>query len=193
MMAARGQAEQYARALPASEGRPPFLVVVDVGHSIALYSEFSRTGGAYVPFPDSARFRIPLRDLEREEVRELLRAVWTDPLSLDPTQRSARITRDIAQRLARLAKSLEASGHRPERVASSLMRAIFTMFAEDVRLVPKAGFTELLESIRGQVAHERCTWRWICRSIAKHLQQRAGIERLCDVLVGTRRATRARR
>ncbi|MET0623097.1 MAG: type IIL restriction-modification enzyme MmeI [Pyrinomonadaceae bacterium] len=152
MMAARGQAEQYARALPASEGRPPFLVVADVGHSIALYSEFSRTGGAYIPFPDSARFRIALRDLEREEVREVLRAVWTDPLSLDPTQRSARITRDIAERLARLAKSLEASGHRPERVASFLMRAIFTMFAEDVRLMPKAGFTELLESIRGQVS-----------------------------------------
>lgn len=152
MMAARGQAEQYARALPASEGRPPFLIVVDVGHSIALYSEFSRTGGAYTPFPDSARFRIAIRDLEIEEVREVLRAVWTNPLSLDPTQRSARITRDIAERLARLAKSLEASGHRPERVASFLMRAIFTMFAEDVRLMPKAGFTELLESMRGQVA-----------------------------------------
>jgi SAM-dependent methyltransferase len=152
MMAARGQAEQYARALLTWEGRPPFLVIVDVGHSIALYSEFSRTGGAYVPFPDSARFRIPLRDLEREDVRELLRAVWIDPLALDPSQRSARITRDIAERLARLAKSLEASGHKPERVASFLMRAIFTMFAEDVRLVPKAGFTELLESIRGQVA-----------------------------------------
>jgi hypothetical protein len=151
MMAARGQAEQYARALPASEGRPPFLVIVDVGHSIALYSEFSRTGGAYVPFPDSARFRTSLRDLQREDVRALLRAVWTDPLALDPTQRSARITRDIAERLARLAKSLEASGHTPERAASFLMRAIFTMFAEDVRLVPKAGFTELLESIRGQV------------------------------------------
>jgi SAM-dependent methyltransferase len=32
------------------------------------------------------------------------------------------------------------------------MRAIFTMFAEDVRLVPKNSFTELLESIRGQVS-----------------------------------------
>jgi hypothetical protein len=77
MMAARGQAEQYARALPLSEGRPPFLIVVDVGHSIALYAEFSRTGGAYVPFSDSTRFRIPLRDLEKEEVRELLRTVWS--------------------------------------------------------------------------------------------------------------------
>ncbi len=38
MLAARGQAERYAKALPASEGWPPFLVVVDVGHSIELYS-----------------------------------------------------------------------------------------------------------------------------------------------------------
>lgn len=151
MIQARGQAEQYARALPTSEGRPPFLVVVDVGHSVALYSEFSRTGGNYVPFPDSARFRIPLKELEKEETRELLRLVWTDPLALDPTQRTARITRDIAQKLARLAKSLEASGHAPERVAAFLMRAIFTMFAEDVRLIPKCGFTELLESLRGKI------------------------------------------
>ena len=152
MLAARGQAEQYARALPAAEGRPPFVIVVDVGHSISLYSEFSRTGGAYVPFPDAVKFRIPLRDLEREEVRELLRAVWTDPLALDPSTRNTRITRDIAERLARLAKSLEASGHKPELVAAFLMRAIFTMFAEDVRLIPKSSFAELLESLRGQVS-----------------------------------------
>ncbi len=151
MTKARGQAEQYARALPTSEGRPPFLLVVDVGHSIALYSEFSRTGGSYVPFPDSARFRIPLKELENEQTRELLRLVWTNPLALDPTQRTARITHDIAQKLARLAKSLEASGHAPERVAAFLMRAIFTMFAEDVQLIPKSGFTELLESLRGNI------------------------------------------
>lgn len=29
---ARTQAENYARALPAAEGRPPFVVVVDVGN-----------------------------------------------------------------------------------------------------------------------------------------------------------------
>ncbi|HEY5205217.1 MAG TPA: type IIL restriction-modification enzyme MmeI [Roseiarcus sp.] len=32
MMQARQQAEDYAKALPASEGWPPFLVVCDVGH-----------------------------------------------------------------------------------------------------------------------------------------------------------------
>jgi hypothetical protein len=52
MLKARGQAEQYARTLPAGEGRPPLLIVVDVGHSIELYSEFTRTGGTYVPFTD---------------------------------------------------------------------------------------------------------------------------------------------
>jgi hypothetical protein len=41
MRAARGQAEQYVRALPASEGNPPFIIVTDVGHSFELYSDFS--------------------------------------------------------------------------------------------------------------------------------------------------------
>ena len=38
MLRARGQAEQYARALPAAEGRTPFVLVVDVGQTIELYS-----------------------------------------------------------------------------------------------------------------------------------------------------------
>lgn len=52
MIRARGQADRYARALPVEEGWPPLLIVVDVGHSIELYSEFSRSGKTYVPFPD---------------------------------------------------------------------------------------------------------------------------------------------
>lgn len=36
LLRARAQAENYARALPAEEGRPPFLIVVDVGHVIEL-------------------------------------------------------------------------------------------------------------------------------------------------------------
>ncbi len=56
MEKARQQAQSYARNLPPEElkdgGRPPFLVVVDVGESLTLYSEFTRTGGNYVPFPN---------------------------------------------------------------------------------------------------------------------------------------------
>jgi len=44
-------------------------------------------------------------------------------------------------------RDLEAAGHDPARVAGFLMRAIFTMFAEDVRLLPAGRFTALLESL----------------------------------------------
>lgn len=33
MVAARNQAEGYARALPVAEPQPPFLLVADVGHA----------------------------------------------------------------------------------------------------------------------------------------------------------------
>ena len=150
MLKAKGQAEAYARALPETEPLPPFLVVVDVGYSIELYSDFARSGKNYLPFPEARGHRIGLRELVREEVRERLRAVWLDPLGLDPSRRSARVTRRVAEQLAELARSLEESGHEPAEVASFLMRAIFTMFAEDVRLLPAGKFTELLERLRGR-------------------------------------------
>jgi hypothetical protein len=144
LLRARAQAEAYARALPADEGRPPFLLVVDVGHVIELYSEFTRSGATYTPFPDPRSHRIRLADLERPEVRETLRAVWTDPLSLDPAQRAARVTREIAAQLAQVAKALEAAGHAPTRVSAFLSRCLFTMFAEDIGLLPGRAFADLL-------------------------------------------------
>lgn len=148
MKKARGQGERYIRALPADEGRPPFLLVVDVGHVIELYSEFSRTGGHYTPYPDTRGYRIRLEDLRQESVRDRLRAIWTDPLSLDPARVSARITRGIANRLGKLAQSLEHDGHEPELTSAFLMRCLFTMFSEDVGLLPHRSFTTLLESFR---------------------------------------------
>ncbi|MDP2811291.1 MAG: class I SAM-dependent DNA methyltransferase [Rhodocyclaceae bacterium] len=148
LLRARGQAEGYARALPAAEGRPPFLIVVDVGNVIELYAEFTRTGATYVPFPDPRSHRIRLNDLRDEAVRSRLRAVWLDPLTLDPTRQSARVTREIAAHLAEVAKSLEAAGHAAETVAGFLTRCLFSMFAEDVQLIPKGSFTELLKSLK---------------------------------------------
>lgn len=148
MLRAHNQADQYARALPVDEGRPPFIVVVDVGRNIELYAEFSRSGATYTPYPDPRSHRIRLEDLRQEEVRQRLAAVWLDPLSLDPSRRSARVTREIADQLASLAKSLEAAGNAPQDVAGFLMRALFTMFAEDVGLLPERAFTELLYRLR---------------------------------------------
>lgn len=152
MLSAHAQAQAYARALPASEGRVPFLCVVDVGNVIELYADFTRSGATYTPFPDPRSHRIPLADLAKPELRERLRLVWTDPDALDPSRISARVTRTVATQLAELAKSLEASGHRADHVAAFLTRSLFSMFAEDVELLPKGAFVELLERHRSTPA-----------------------------------------
>lgn len=153
MLKAKGQAEGYARDLPADEGWPPFIIVCDVGFCFDVYADFSGTGKHYAQFPDREGFRIYLPDLHRPEVRERLRAVWTDPLALDPSRQRVRVTREIAELLARLARALEAQSHAPQHVASFLMRCIFCMFAQSVGLLPsRSAFTELLEECRGNLS-----------------------------------------
>ena len=44
MLNARQQAEDYAKALPAAEGWPPFLIVCDVGHCFEIYADFTGQG-----------------------------------------------------------------------------------------------------------------------------------------------------
>ena len=168
LLRARSQGEQYARALPAAEGRPPFVLVVDVGTVIEVYAEFSRSGGTYTPFPDPRSHRLLLADLLRPEVQERLRRIWQDPDSLNPARTSAQVTRGVAALLARLAKSLEEApatyepnqplAHAsqaptaPETVAAYLTRCLFSMFAEDVELLPKGSFQKLLQTHRDNPA-----------------------------------------
>ncbi len=149
------EAEGYARDVPPDEGRPPFLIVCDVGFCFDLYADFSGTGGHYAQFPDRERFRIYLPDLRRPEVRDLLRQVWTDPKSLDPALYRAQVTRDIAALLAKLAAALEGTParprHAPSHVATFLMRCIFCMFAQSVGLLPPGSFSRLLERCRANL------------------------------------------
>ncbi|WP_458760354.1 class I SAM-dependent DNA methyltransferase [Afipia sp. TerB] len=145
MMNAKRQAEEYARALPAAHGWPPFILVCDVGHCIEVYADFSGQGKNYTQFPDRQGFRIYLEDLRDAAVRERLRNIWLEPHTLDPAQASARVTRDIAQRLAQVSKALEKQDYPPEEVAMFLMRCLFTMFAEDVGLLPEKSFKAVLE------------------------------------------------
>lgn len=160
MRNAKRQAENYAKAL---DEWPPFIVVVDVGRAIELWSDFGRQGKAYAPFPDRARYRIEMAHLRDEAVRDRLRRVWSDPMSLDPAARVAEVTTDIAGRLAWLVRSiggrvaLGADG-RPDPVAKAaranqtalfVMQCIFAMFADSVGLIEDKGFRRFLESYRG--------------------------------------------
>ena len=90
-------------------------------------------------------------------MRERLIRLWTDPLALDPAAESARVTRELAEKLGTLAKRLEARGNAPEAVAQFLMRCLFSMFAEDVRLIQDSQggkpFTALLRGFRQNLPH----------------------------------------
>ncbi len=149
MQAARQQALGYVRALPPNEARPLFVIVVDVGYCIDIYSNFAGVGDSFVPFPDQNRYRLSLAKLADEETQAVLRLIWTDPRELDPSRRAARVTRELAGYLASLSTQLERASHagapvRPDQVAQFLMRCLFTMFSEDVGLIPKESFTGML-------------------------------------------------
>ncbi|MBK8695199.1 MAG: hypothetical protein IPN17_23720 [Deltaproteobacteria bacterium] len=97
------------------------------------------------PFPDAQHNRLFLSDLRDPAHLATLKGIWTDPMALDPSRRSAKVTRDVAAHLAELARMFEAR-HDPQVVAGFLMRCIFTMFAEDVGALPHRIFTETLKT-----------------------------------------------
>ncbi|MCY7360386.1 MAG: hypothetical protein LH609_23595 [Rudanella sp.] len=143
MQTARQQALGYVRALPRAEPKPLFVLVADVGYCLDVYSNFAGVGDSFVPFPDQSRYRIPMARLADEETRAMLRAIFTNPRDLDASRRAARVTRQLAGYLANLSAQLE-KANQPDVVAQFLMRCLFTMFLEDVGLIPKASFTGML-------------------------------------------------
>lgn len=175
MRDALAQAKRYAVNLPASHPWPPFLIVCDVGRAFELYFDWSGNGRGYGYFPDQHSYRLELHRFADPEVQATIRAIWTDPASIDPRARSAEVSRDIAQRLAEVSKWLESvqrlrtseasDSERSlaiEETALFLMRIIFCMFAEDVGLLPKASFSRFLErAVANEAAFEpelRALW-----------------------------------
>lgn len=59
-----------------------------------------------MPFPDPRSHRIRLDDLRQPAVRNRRRAVWNDPISLDPARANARVTQAVSDDLAKVARSL---------------------------------------------------------------------------------------
>ena len=101
---------------------------------------FSGNYGGY-----GAREVIAIDRLLDEKVFDRFVAIFSDPQSLNPEKYRARVTREVAGTLAKLAKWLEEQGKEPQEVANFLMRCIFTMFAEDVRLLQGEIFTRALK------------------------------------------------
>ncbi len=135
-----GQALGYSKSF---DQAVPFLVVCDIGHCFDLYADFSGSW-QYRPFPNAQQHRIYLKDLlTKPALVDRLRLLFTDPYALDPSKHAAKVTREVAAHLAELAKKLE-TDHGQVPVARFLMRCLFTMFAEDVGLLPDRLFTQYL-------------------------------------------------
>jgi hypothetical protein len=100
--------------------------------------------GKYDQFPDRMHFRIYLEDLRNQDTQTLFRRIWTDPQALNPATRAEAATRALAGNLAAVSTALEARNERPDDVAAFLMRCVFTMFAEDMEMLPKSSFKKLL-------------------------------------------------
>ena len=169
---ARLQAQRYALALPDDHATPPFLIVADIGRAFEVYFDFAGNGRGYRPFPDERGYRIALNDLASDALidgveltaADTLRAIWTDPASIDPRGRAARVTGDIARLLVRVAAQLEEDQRRGraddeitalgiEATSLFLMRTLFCMFAEDVGLLPKDSFKTFLSDAESRSDH----------------------------------------
>nr|WP_296429778.1 type IIL restriction-modification enzyme MmeI [Roseovarius sp. BRH_c41] len=112
MSRARNQADGYARAVSRHDGWPPFLMVVDVGHVIEIYADFSGQGQGYTQYPDGNRYRITLDDLR-------------DPMDLGPKDTTAKDPwpKSLPEQIAAVRAALSDLGEAtPEQVARQFQR-----------------------------------------------------------------------
>ncbi|MBW4578258.1 MAG: hypothetical protein KME42_01625 [Tildeniella nuda ZEHNDER 1965/U140] len=120
--------------------KPPFVMTYDIGSHFEVWMSFSGNYGGY-----GARETIAIDRLLDEKVFDRFVAIFNDPQSLNPEKYRAKVTREVAATLAKLARWLEEQGNERQEVANFLMRCIFTMFAEDVDLLRGEVFTKALK------------------------------------------------
>ena len=120
----------------ASLENPPLLVVCDTDR-IEIHTNFTGTAEKV--------HTLRTADIAAPASLELLRHLFFEPERLKPGITSAAVTQDAAAKLAVLAQSLRARGLPAQDVARFLDRVVFTLFAEDVQLLPAKVFTTIVE------------------------------------------------
>ena len=125
------QLKLYAEALE----NPPLLIVSDI-QRIVIHANFTNTA--------ATTYEITLDDLGDPERLGWLRDAFYEPERLRPGTTREEVTKAAAERFGALATALAARGEDPRRVAHFLVQLLFCLFAEDVGLLPKGLFTDLL-------------------------------------------------
>lgn len=138
---ALAQLKEYAGNL----NNPPLLIVCD--------RELIEIHTAFTGYPDEPR-TIRLQDIGDRKNLQILLWVFTDPEKLKPIKSNAYITKEAAEKFAKLARSMRERGIKPQTVAHFLTQCIFCLFAEDEGLLTINAtddshiFTNLLNATR---------------------------------------------
>lgn len=132
LQAAYSQLQQYAPAL----ANPPLLIVCDTDKFI-IHTNWNDLV--------SEQYEIALHELVEPDKLNILRYAFFDPDKLKPSKSRQQLTEEIAGKFAAISQQLRKRGYEPHKVAHFVNRLIFCMFAEDIELLPKGMFTQLLE------------------------------------------------
>jgi len=137
--AAYAQLLRYCDALL----NPPLLVVSDM-ETIVIHTNFNNTVKRDI--------RLSLDDLTTEAGQATLRAVFTEPERLRAEETPEGVTKKAAAEFVHLAQSLRDRGHDSEEAAHFLIRILFCLFAEDIKLLPEKLVSRLVADTRDDPA-----------------------------------------
>lgn len=128
----------YAQLLQYREDleNPPLLVVCDLDR-FEVHTNFTGTAKKVYAFD--------LDTLDQPENLNVLRSLWADPAALKPETTVEAVTEEAARRFGALAGALHTRGVHPQQAAHFLVQILFCLFAEDVGLLPKGVFSDLLD------------------------------------------------
>ncbi|MDD5264993.1 MAG: class I SAM-dependent DNA methyltransferase [Candidatus Bipolaricaulis sp.] len=137
--AAYAQLLRYCDALL----NPPLLVVSDM-ETIVVRTNFNNAV--------KRELRIGFDDLTTEAGQATLRAVFTAPDTLRSEETPEGVTKKAAAEFAKLAESLRRRGADSEDAAHFLIRILFCLFAEDIKLLPDKLLSRLVADTRDDPA-----------------------------------------
>ena len=151
LRAAYKQCLDYHEAL----GNPPLLVVSDL-ERFEVHTKFTNRESWTYSFNLSGLIEdIPVEvttgtgetppDAPRLRALDVLRALWADPFQLEPSRTTEEITAEAAGMFESVVAELRRWGNTDDRrIARFVSRMVFCMFANDIGLLPRGAFTELL-------------------------------------------------
>ena len=125
-----------------SLGNPPLLITSDT-QDIFIHTNFTNTVKRV--------YKVTFDTLLDGSGLDLLKRAFTDPESFRPSETQEQVTRATAERFNRVANTLQTwaklEGVRidPEQLAHFIVRLLFCLFAEDIKLLPAHIFTKLVK------------------------------------------------